>query len=304
MNEIRVDAVYQASSEPTVGRMCDIETALASTPLTTTVDEFQVVLAFPRFEGQVPAQGYAGWLGDDYAPVGLSPAYFTAHTVFDVDSSVEEAGVQEALKAAVAAIRFAAARLSDAIRVEQPSVGMVGEIPKVLSLTAMDTARGLELRVPEPLNPGYGMVRGLPVLTIERASQALRDGVVPARALLSQARHLTQSTNSPQPGMAILLAAVAAETHAKELFKSFRPPGSTPSLRSLQEKHGTAVDLYGPIAKAVIGRSLEDSDPTLWVELGGLFSARNKMAHRLKTPTHPDARRLVVAGMRAIEWLG
>ncbi|MFJ2230936.1 hypothetical protein [Streptomyces halstedii] len=304
MNEIRVDAVYQASSEPTVGRMCDIEPALAAKPLTTAVGAFDVVLAFPKFEGRLPAEGYPGWSGDDSTPVALSPTYFTAHTVFALPPGLDEHVVQAELKAAIAAIRFAAARLSDALRVEQPSVGMVGHIPKVLSLTATNITQGLKLAVPEPLNPGYPMVRGLPALTVDKATSALRDGVLPARALLSQARYLTQSTNSPQPGTAILLAAVAAETYAKESLKSCRPPGSTPSLRSLQEKHGTAVDLYGPIAKAVIGRSLEHDESALWSDLGALFSARNKMAHRLRTPTHPDARRLVVAAMRAMDWLG
>ncbi|MBT2452179.1 hypothetical protein J7F03_35015 [Streptomyces sp. ISL-43] len=304
MNEIRVDAVYQASSERTIGRMCDIETALAAEPLTTTVGAFDVVLAFPKFEGQLPAPGYPGWSGDDSAPVALSPTYFTAHTVFSLDPGLDQPVVQAELKAAIAAIRFAAARLSDALRVEQPSVGMVGHIPQVLSLTVTDATRGLKLAVPEPLNPAYPMVVGLPALTVDAAMSALRNGVSPTRALLAQARYLTQSTNSPQPGTAILLAAVAAETYAKESLKSGRPAGSIPSLRSLQEKHGTALDLYGPIAKVVIGRSLEHDDPTLWSDLGALFSARNKMAHRLKTPTHPDASKLVVAAMRAMDWLG
>ncbi|MBZ9638303.1 hypothetical protein [Streptomyces sp. PSKA30] len=303
MNEIRIDAVYQASSEPTVGRMCHIDPALGSVPLMTTVDAFDVVLAFPKFEGQLPAEGYVSWWGDDSAPVALGPARFSAHTVFTLTADLDEDVARTELKAAITAIRFAAARLSDALRVEQPSVGMVGEIPKMLSLTVTDITQGLELPVPEPLNPGYSMVVGLPALTVDTARRALRDGLSPARALLSQARYLTQSTNSPQPGMAILLAAVAAETYAKESLKSCRPPGSTPSLRALQQEHGTAVDLYGPIAKAVISRSLEADDPALWSDLRSLFNARNKMAHKLKTPTHLDARQLVVAGMRAMDWL-
>ncbi|MEU9773505.1 hypothetical protein [Streptomyces sp. NPDC047968] len=304
MNEIRVEAVYQASSEPTVGRMCDIDITLASQPLTTTVGTFDVVLAFPKFEGRLPAEGYHGWLGDEDAPVALCPTHFTAHTSFTLAPALDEPIVQAELKAAIAAIRFAAARLSDALRVEQPSVGMVGHIPKVLSLTATNITQGLPLTVPEPLNPGYPMVRGLPVLTADIAMNALRNGLPPARALLSQARYLTQSTNSPQPGTAILLAAVAAETYAKESLKSRRPPGSTPSVRSLQQTHGAAVALYGPIAEVVIGRSLEQDDPALWSSLGELFKARNKMAHQLTTPTHPDARQLVIAAMRAMDWLG
>lgn len=304
MNEIRIDAVYQASSESTVGRMCVIDPALAAKPLTTTVSAFDVVLAFPKFEGRLPAKGYFGWSGDDSAPVALSPAYFTAHTVFELAPNLDEDVVQAELKAAIAAIRFAAARLSDALRVEQPSVGMVGNIPKMLLLTAMDVTQGLKLTVPEPLNPGYPIIVGLPALTVDAATSALDDGVSPARALLSQARYLTQSTDSPQPGMAILLAAVAAETYAKETLKSCRPPGSTPSLRALQQLHGAAVDLYGPVAKAVIGRSLEDDDPALWSDLRSLFNARNRMAHWLKTPTHRDARQLVVAAMRGMDWLG
>lgn len=266
--------------------------------------DFDVVLAFPKFEGRLPAECYHGWSGEDSAPVALCPAHFTAHTAFALAPSLGEQVVKTELKAAIAAIRFAAARLSDALRVEQPSVGMVGHIPKVLSLTATDITQGLKLTLPEPLNPGYPVVRGMPALTVDTARSALDNGLPPARVLLSQARYLTQSTNSPQPGTAVLLAAVAAETYAKETLNSCRPPNSTPSVRSLQQTHGAAVDLYGPIANVVIGRSLEHDDAALWASLGELFKAQNKMAHRLTTPTHLDARQLVVAAMRAMDWLG
>ncbi|WP_260859996.1 helix-turn-helix domain-containing protein [Streptomyces cupreus] len=301
-----VATVYrlQPSSEPTVGRMGDIDPALAGQPLTTRVGAFDVVLEFPKFEGRFPAQGYVSWSGTHVsAPTALSPAYFTAHVTFPLDPSLDEPAVQAEVKAAIAVLRFAAARLSDALRVEQPSVGMVGDIPKMLSLTAQDVTRGLALSVPEPLTPGYPVVRGLPTLTIDSATTALNDGASPARALLSQARYLTQSTNSPQPGMATLLAAVAAETYAKETLRSARAPGSCPSLRSLQDTHGSAVALYGPIAHTVIGRSLENDDPDLWSNLVSLFTARNRMAHKLKTPAHPDAARLVVTAMRSMDWL-
>jgi hypothetical protein len=254
--------------------------------------------------GRLPAEGYVGWSGTDAsAPVGLCPAYFTAHTEFEHVADLDRQAPEAQLKAAVAAIRFAAARLSDTLRVEQPNVGMVGEIPKMLSLTATDLARGVTLPVPEPLTPGYPMLAGLPALTADTAASALCDGVSPARALLSQARYLKLPTNSPQPGMAILLAAVAAETYAKESLKTRRPAGSTPSLRSLMDIHGTTFRLYGPVAKAVIGRSLDQEDPALYADLESLFNARNKMAHWLRTPPHLDARQLVVAAMQAMDWL-
>jgi hypothetical protein len=250
----------------------------------------------------LPASGYAGWSGDESAPTALSPSYFTACTTLTLASSLDEDGLQVGLKAGIAAIRFAAARLSDAMRVEQPSVGMVGHIPTALSLTATNVTQGVQLRVPESLNPAYAMVVGLPKLTTEAAVHALRQGVSPSRALLSQARYLTQSTNSPQPGMAILLAAVAAEGHAKELLPARKSP-LAPSLRRLQRDYGSAVDLYGPVAKAMIGRSLEDDDPALWSDLESLFTSRNKMAHKLRTPSHTDAKQLVVAAMKAMDWL-
>lgn len=304
MNEIRVDAVFEATSEPTRGRMCLIEPDLAAKPLTSTVDAFEVVLEFPRYEGRMPAQGYVGWSGTDAsAPVALCPTRFNAYTEFTLAIGLDENMVQAELKSAAGAIRFAAARLSDALRVGQPNVGMVGEIPKMLSLTATDLTRGIALSVPEPLTLGYPIAVGLPALSVSAATSALTDGVSPPHALLSQARYLTLSTNSPQPALAILLAAVAAENHAKQTLSASRVPGSR-SLRSIQQTHGTAIDLYGPVAKEMIGRSLEDDDHALWTDLGALFGARNKMAHKLKTPTHLDARQLVVAAMRAMDWLG
>ncbi|NSL43662.1 hypothetical protein [Streptomyces sp. 8P21H-1] len=284
--------------------MGEIEPALAGQPLHMCVGTFDVVLAFPEFDGSSATAGYASWSGADAStPTALGPAVFTAHTKFRIPADAGGSRVRDELKAAVAAIRFGAARLSDALRVEQPHVGMVGDIPRMLSLTARDTTRGVDLAVSEPLSPGYPMVRGAPVLRAEAALSALQDGVSPPRALMSQARYLTQSTSSPQPGMAVMLAAIAAETFAKQALQSCRPAGSSPSLRSLQQIHGSAIDLYGPVADAVIGESLDVDRPALWAELGLLFTTRNKMAHQLKTPSHLDASRLVVAGMQAMDWL-
>jgi len=304
MNTIRVEAAFQAASEPTRGRTALIEPALAGKPLTSRVGGFEVVLEFPAYPGRMPAPGYVGWSGADAsAPVALCPAHFEARTEFTLAPGLGENAVQAELKSAAAAIRFAAARLSDALRVEQPNVGMVGEIPKMLSITAIDLTNGLTLPVPEPLTPGYPIIMGLPPLSVSAAEAALSDGASPPRALLSQARYLTLSTNSPQPGMAILLAAVAAENHAKQTLNSAKVPGSR-SLKTIQDTHGKAIDLYGPVAKEMIGRSLEDDDQALWTGLGTLFNARNKMAHKLATPTHLDARALIVAAMRAMDWLG
>ena len=145
------------------------------------------------------------------------------------------------------------------------------------------------------------MVVGLPRLTRDVAVLALRDGVSPTRAVLSQARYLTLPTNSPQPGLAVLLAAVAAETHAKRALRLCLP--SARALKTLQDQAGTALALYGEIALQVIGRSLEVEEPVVWGELAQLFTARNKMAHHLATPAHLDARRMVVAAMQAMDWL-
>lgn len=304
MNEIRIDAVYRASSEPTVGRLCNIDPALAARPLTTSIGSFDVVLEFPKVQGRLPTPGYLSWSEDETGMLtALSPAYFTAHTVFTYASGLAKPALREEMRSAVAAVRFAAARLSDALRIEQPPVGMVGELPIALSLKATDLTQGLELRAPEPLNPGYAIIAGLPALTTEAAKSALKDGVSPPRALLAQARYLTQSTNSPQPGIAVLLAAVAVETHAKQMLTASWPPGSTPSLRSLRERHRTAADLYGAIAKTVFGRSLEEEDPALWEELRALFKARNKMAHESHAPAHGEAGPHVVAAMRSMAWL-
>ncbi|MGW8847776.1 hypothetical protein ACWGNE_08340 [Streptomyces xiamenensis] len=305
MNEIRVDAVFQASSEPTIGRMCQIDPALAARPLTAHVGAFKVVLAFPTVEVGRLSPGYVSWSATDAGELtALGPAHFMAHTVFFSTPGTSDSGIREELKGAVTAIRFAAARLSDALRLEQPNVGMVGDIPKMLSLTARDMTGDRELKVPEPLSPGYPIIRGFPVLSAEAAANALRDGVSPPRALLSQARYLTQSTRSPQPGLAVLLGAVAAETYAKQTLQSCRPSGSSPSLRSLTQAHGKAVELYGPVTRGVLGRTLEVDDPALWKDLARLFSTRNKMAHQLSTPTHLDASRLVVVAMQAMDWLG
>ena len=304
VNEIRVEAVFQASSEATIGRMGAITPDLAGHPLVATMDDLLVVLEFPPYEGRFPVEGYVGWAGDDItSPVALTPAYFLAHTQLSADPGAGEPELQTELARAVGAIRFAAARLSDALRVEQPNVGLVGEIPKMLSLKALDLTDGRELTVCQPLTPGYPIVVGLPPLTAEAAARALKDGVSPARGALSQARHLTQSTNSPQPGLATLLALVAAESFAKENLAN-RQSADQRSLRNLQRKHGdSVVKHYDAIAQALVGKSLKDEDPQLYDDLGSAFNARNRMAHKLQIPTHEEARKMVVTALRAMNWL-
>jgi len=291
--------------------MCRISADLADYPLRKTMDSFDVELRFPRVIYPLPSPGYSNAapldVDDDYRPDELYPVFFSARVVFEMVDDAEDSAYADALQSAVNAVRAAATRLSDSIRIIQPSVGIAGECPEMLTMTAHDVQTGDEITVPVARKPGYPMIVGCPVLTIEKATATLEYGPSPTMSLLAQASYLSRSTADPQPGLAILLAAVACEAHAKEVLLERADRAARPLLDTLLRRprifQEPAIELFGHVAKVVVGKSLHEDNRDLWKSLTELFVLRNNMAHRADRPTAEKARELTVAATQAIEWL-
>ena len=306
--DVKIEAVFQAASDNTIGRMVFVEVGLAGRPLRALVDGFEITLQYPELNSPIPGQGYVARMNEDEASAftAAAPQTFKAHTVVQIPGPADDEASQSKLRAAVRAIRTAATRLSDAARLSQPSSGLVGESPKMIARTATDLATGAVIPIAESLNPGYPIVR-YPPLTVHEAETSLLHGPSITRSLLAQARHLTLSSRDPQPGLAVLLAAVACEAEAKRVLLAEAKGEALPLIevflrrpRIFQEP---AVELFGEVAMAVLGRSLKEEDRELWKLVVQLFETRNRMAHVADRPENEVAVKLVVAADRAIEWL-
>lgn len=310
MGRVSLIARFRPSSEPIAGRMCYIDPDLADFPLLHTFNGLEVEIRFPKLTYPLPAQGYynaAPPHDPEYRPSQLMPAHFTARVIFTTVDDTQSPDYQAAFQSAMDALLTAAARLSDAIRIIQPSVGLPGESPEILACVAVDPETEVEITIPVPIKRGIGMVIGYPTLSVERAQQALRDGPDAISSLLAQARYLVRSVRDPQPGLAILLAAVACEARVKEILLERASPATKPLLDTLLRKprifQEPALELFGEVSKAVLGKSLREEDRPLWKKVDELFQARNKMAHVADRPPLEKARELVFAANEAMEWL-
>jgi hypothetical protein len=295
MREISLVARFRPSSEPIVGRMCHIEPGLADFPLRHTFNGFEVEMRFPKNTYPLPVQGYP------------MPAYFTARVIFTVVDDTQSSDYLSTFRSAVDALLTAATRLSDSIRIIQPHVGLPGESPEVLACVASDRATGEEVTIPVPIREGIGIVVGYPALSVEMAQQVLQDGPDTTSYLLAQASYLVRSVPDPQPGLAVLLAAVACEAHVKEVLLERAESATKPLLDTLLRKprifQEPALELFGEVARAVLGKSLRDDDRALWKKIDELFQARNKMAHVADRPSLEKARELVIAANQAMKWV-
>jgi hypothetical protein len=168
MKQVRLNAIFRPSAQPTVGRMCKINPDLADYPMRRTINDFEIELRFPKATYPLPSAGYfnARPFGPDesYRPGHLYPAFFSARTIFDISDDGEGSPDKELFQSAVDAMRAAATRLADSIRIIQPNVGLAGECPEMLSMEAHDTQTGEEIAVPVARKPGYGFIIDYPVL--------------------------------------------------------------------------------------------------------------------------------------------
>ncbi len=246
-------------------------------------------------------------MGDDPTnPIGLSPTYFVAELNWpleDDDASAESQTLQEVVEI----LKAGATRLTNGIRLAQPGSGLAGNTPHMLTLSAVNMTTGENLSIGTPLNKSSPMAVGYPVFDAEMVAHTLADDLDVPEILLAQAAHWTLWTPNPNPGLGVLLVAMACESKARRVLTQRVPREMEPLLTVLLDKprvfQHPASDLFNHIAQAVLGRSLRIDDNMLWKQVVEVFELRNQMAHSGREPTRSQAGPLVDVGYGVFDWL-
>ncbi|MFG6444729.1 hypothetical protein ACFXQA_05590 [Microbacterium sp. P07] len=190
-----------------------------------------------------------------------------------------EASDRAGIDRAARAMMTAAMRFSDAIRSAKPNVGLVGQPPEFVSFAVRE--RGGEWGSYNhwpPASPWY-VYETIKAADVE---DALQQDLGLVDRLLAQATYWAAHAAGSDPSTALLLAAIASESHAKRTFHSVleaRGEGALGELLLTNVLSSRAFELYGPIAQAVVGRHLKTDHPLLYKGVGRLFELRNKVAH-------------------------
>lgn len=303
MKGIRVAGHFQPGEEPNVGRICWIGPDLWGVSLTTDVDGHIVSLSFP--EADAPG-AYRGRMGEPDEPaVALSPTYFSAELDWELaegDAEVE----RESWDQAVETLRAGATRLTNAIRLLQPTSGLAGDTPDAFDLTAWDRSTRDAVIVPLPLNRSPGTVTGQPVVDRQMVDEALAGRIQIPEILLAQAAYWVRGTPDPKHGLAVVLLGMACETKVRNVLIDAAKPEVEPLLTALFKKpifQASAHELFGQIAHAVVGRSLRDENRPVFTQVQKLFEARNQMAHRGSEPDRADTWAFVLTAYDVFDWL-
>lgn len=303
MKRICVAAHFQPSEESNIGRMCWIGPDLWGVPLTTDVDGHTVRLSFPDAEA-TPA--YNGRMGEaDEPAIALSPTYFSAELDWELADDDPETE-RKSWDQAVETLRAGATRLTNAVRLLQPTSGLAGDTPKAFDLTASDWATGEDVKVPLALNRSPATVVGQPVVDRQMVDQALAGRVQIPEILLAQAAYWVRGTPDPKHGLAVVLLAMACETKVRNVLTDGAKPEVEPLVTALFKRpifQQSAHELFGQIAYAVLGRSLRDDNRPVFTQVQKLFEARNQMAHRGAEPDRAGTWEFVRTAYDVFDWL-
>lgn len=231
--------------------------------------------------------------------VGLITVQATANADTDIDEVAQ-------------AMMTAATRMSDAIRSRQPNVGLVGQPPEFISFAVRKEggAWGSYNYWP-PRRPWYVY----DVIDTDYVVSALTDDLGLTERLLAQAVFWSFHAEGSDPQTAVLLAAIACESHAKSTFQAVLDTRSNGLLGDvlfgkIPPSTFSSSDLYHRVAIAMVGQSLKDAEPGTYKSLVKLFELRNKVAHtgRLESgPSTAESLKLAQTSVRAahsaVAWL-
>lgn len=220
---------------------------------------------------------------------------------------------REHIDAGASAMMTAALRMSDALRISKPSIGLVGQPPEFVSFVTReppDTNWGSFNHWP-PARPWYVY----PTIKAEDVVEALQRDLTLVDRLLAQATYWAAHASGNDPYTAVLLAAIACESHAKAVFsEALASRGEQPLSELLLARSDLiaprALELYGPVALAIIGKSLKNENRKLYNDLQRLFELRNKVAHtgafvpqQKGDDPNADALAAVRTARQAVAWL-
>ena len=128
-----------------------------------------------------------------------------------------------------------------------------------------------------------------------------------AEILLADAVYLAAEQH-PDPGRAVLTAAIALEVRVKEVLREGASPEALPvvdlMLNGYRDWPQPAAALLDKAMKAVLGHSLRDEQREIYQQVDRLFQVRNEIAHKGTIPSSKDASDLVDNARAAFAWLG
>jgi hypothetical protein len=223
-------------------------------------------------------------------------------------NATEETQIDEVAQA----MMTAATRLSDAIRSRQPNVGLVGQPPEFVSFQVRkEGGTWGSYNYWPPIRTWYVN----PVLDTDYVVSALAEDLGLTERLLAQATFWSFHAEGSDPQTAVLLAAIACESHAKSTFQVILDRRSDGLLGDvlfgkIPPSTFSSADLYHRVAIAMVGHSLKDAQPTTYKGLVKLFELRNKVAHTGRFPPETSAaeslklaQTSVRAARKAVAWL-
>jgi hypothetical protein len=101
------------------------------------------------------------------------------------------------------------------------------------------------------------------------------------------------------------MAAMACEVMAKETLLNVASESGTQLLELMLTKARFPATemLFNSIPTALIGRSLKDEQPKMFLGLSRLFSLRNALVHKGQQPDPEEVRNCLLAAEVACDWL-
>ena len=309
-----VDVICRFGAGTTLAELASIDVNVAGQefPAVVVAPPFAATVRFPPWAGQFAplnpspgASAYVGFTGVVEAPSALALAWFEVSVT---GLTIDEEPISRAIKPAVEVALVAATRVMDVLREGHPWVGLSGSAPHLLDVRGYPADGGtVTFDTPPNPRPRPMVVGGVPTSRESLAAALARPHHGSPSFLLSQARYFAHFAPDKQPGIAVLLAAMACEARAKDVLTARAHPAAG-DLLSVIFRHPRvfpepAQELFGFTARAVLGTSLRETDRALFDKLVTLFQKRNALAHRAASPSAPEAADLVRAAVSAFDWL-
>jgi hypothetical protein len=124
-----------------------------------------------------------------------------------------------------------------------------------------------------------------------------------AEGLLIDSQHFAWHLKPPDAQRAVLTAAIACELKVKRSLREATPEEKQPLLDLILRGRRPVKDFFGLVFAASLGVSRADDEPSLFQDVGRLFTTRNGIAHRGERVSPQVASKLVGVATRAFAWV-
>jgi hypothetical protein len=238
----------------------------------------------------------------------------------DIPATISQWDTKAQIAGALAHTRSVVTHLLEWCKIRQPWIGPFETPPPLLDnpdIMEIETGetRSLELRTPPRLESGSVRSMDHSNLSSEAiAKLATQAGIGErpdaASAFLADAYYAVFCDLPRDLKRGVLLAAFACEVRLRDEFRAHLLPEAEPLYErgypdlSVRGKKKPGVSTWpGPVAKELVGRSLEEEDVHMYWRFRRLIDLRNDLSHRGKEPTLEDALEGVRTARRIFAWL-